>query len=77
MSLVIEQKIVSEDVVVGFKCHKCHKLFFDDMEIQEMVRFKNTGGYGCAFGDGVEYEICFCTDCAFEVLDEYTAYQGE
>lgn len=67
-------KLVKEKQVLGFTCNRCGKTFIDDMDIQEMVYHKDTGGYCCAFGDGIEYEICLCTKCAYKILGEYTEY---
>jgi hypothetical protein len=76
MGRIITTEKVTYEKIIGFKCNKCHREFFNDLDCQEMVLFGDTGGYSCAFGDGVDYEICLCTKCAHEILGPYTEYKN-
>lgn len=51
----------SDEQVVCFACGVIHT---DRMEIQEFLRWKDTGGYGNkAFGDGAELKLDLCQYC--------------
>ena len=49
-------------------CDKCGKEYTDDMEIQEFLHIRNTGGYSSIFGD--MEDICFdiCQYCLHKFL---------
>jgi hypothetical protein len=55
------------------KCDKCTKTVDPDdfVEWQEFMHWKNVGGYGSVFGDGVEVGVDLCQHCAKEVLGPY------
>ena len=71
-----KESVRTETVLTGFKCNCCHKTFTDNMDVQEVVRFSDIGGYNCAFGDDVEYDITLCTKCAYKLLKDYVEYPG-
>ena len=52
------------------KCDKCKKEYNDIMEIQEMAKFRFTGGYGSIFGDGTMVIADICQYCLKEMLGD-------
>lgn len=79
MSLILEDKQITQSIPVGFICNYCKKkvLESDTYEFQEMFYYRNTGGYGSPFGDMSQYEIILCKDCAYKILSPYTEYINE
>ena len=59
--------MLESDLIV--KCDKCGKEYDDIMEIQEMVKFRFTGGYGSIFGDGTRVIANICQYCLKPFLD--------
>lgn len=72
---VLEKKYIAESIT----CDICKKEFFyhnddnigDEMEIQEFVRFRSSGGYSSVFGDGSSIEIDMCQHCFRDKLGKY------
>lgn len=59
-------------VVVGITCDRCKKVYDDQMEMQEFLSWKTTGGYGNrVFGDLTGIEIDLCQYCTKETLGEW------
>lgn len=50
-------------------CDRCKKdLTKDVLERQEMMNYRNVGGYSAVFGDGMNIELDMCQHCVKEVL---------
>ena len=58
------------DIFVSATCDKCKKEFTDDMEIQEFLHIRDTGGYGSIFGDGENINFDICQYCLYGWLGE-------
>lgn len=52
-------------------CHTTYTLEDNPFEIQEMLYWTNTGGYGSVFGDGTKMEIVICQNCLFSKFQPY------
>ena len=76
MGLIIQetQKTISE--VVGFTCDKCGKVYYDFLEMQELMYWHSVGGYSSVWGDGNEVEIVLCQYCSKELLGPYMRING-
>ena len=57
--------------VVSISCDCCRKEYTDDMDKQEFIHIKDTGGYNSAIGDCVEYECDLCSECVNRLLGKY------
>jgi len=77
MTFITEKRIEEREVVVGFTCSCCKKIFKGTMHTQEAILIEDVGGYYCAFGDCVNYQIHLCTDCAYSILKDYVEYPEE
>jgi hypothetical protein len=62
----------TKQVVTGFECSKCGAKHNSDdfIEMQEAIHWRDTGGYGSVWGDGVTYEITLCQTCAHELFKD-------
>lgn len=55
-------------------CNRCGLSFDNDntpMELQEMLYWEHTCGYGSLFGDGTKLEVTLCEVCVSAVLLPY------
>jgi len=53
-------------------CDRCLRADDDVMEIQEYLRYSDTGGYSNrVFGDMTPWSIDLCQDCVKEVLGRW------
>lgn len=61
------------EVIEGFSCDRCGTSYYEEnfIEMQEMLHYKNVGGYGAMIGDGVEVELTLCQLCANVLLGNY------
>lgn len=68
----ITQKRQVVDCVTALTCDRCAATFetsgSDRMEVQEFLRWRNTGGYASVFGDGASMAVDLCQHCVKEVL---------
>ena len=62
-----------------YTCGKCEKQWGRDdyVEMQECLHKHDIGGYGSEFGDGTQWSILLCQDCAYELLSPYIIIHGE
>ena len=70
---MVKYKIEKRDYEVfeSITCDICKKEFFggiDDMEIQEFLSIRGTGGFGSVFGDGERINYDFCQHCIFDFI---------
>lgn len=69
--MIITKKVtVENDEIVGIVCDKCKKEFSDLLELQEFHHIRFTGGYGSAFGDGMNVECDICQSCLHEMIKD-------
>lgn len=58
-------------------CNRCGVSFDNEntpMELQEMLHWEHTCGYGSLFGDGTKLEVTLCETCILAVLSPYVNY---
>lgn len=67
------RKRTKELQVVGYTCDCCKKhLPVDDwIEMQEMLHWHMTGGYGSVFGDCSNITLDLCQACTKALLGDY------
>lgn len=74
MSEKITRKTVEreEEALEAIVCDSCGKVVEvnDHFEIQEMLRWRMTGGFGSIFGDGAEISVDLCQDCIMTRLGD-------
>ena len=62
----------TEHIISAITCDCCKKKYTDEMELQEFLHWKDTGGYGnMAFGDRITIEVDLCQYCIKELLGKY------
>jgi len=60
------------DQVVAVECDRCHELFYDIFDLQEMLDIRFTGGYGSTFwGDMTSVEVDLCEKCSYELFKDF------
>lgn len=67
-----KNKQVIERKAIKVGCDKCHEILSvgdDDLEIQEFLHIRFTGGYSSVFGDETEVECDLCQRCLKEMID--------
>lgn len=66
---------VEQQAVTGFVCDCCKKTHDADnfVEMQELLHWKNTGGYGSVWGDGVTVEVTLCQACTHALFKEFAS----
>jgi hypothetical protein len=52
-------------------CKKKYSIEDDELEIQEFLYIRNTGGYGSVFGDGTTFECDMCQHCQKKLFGDY------
>jgi hypothetical protein len=72
MRHVISQRTVIE-LDYGYTCDACKKEI-DQLEIEEMLCYRNRGGYNSIFGDGTEMTLDLCQDCVKRLLGEFIQF---
>jgi hypothetical protein len=65
--------------VVGFKCDRCKAEHEVDnfVEMQEYMRWVNTGGYGSIWGDGTTVEVIICQKCTHDLFKDFAITKGQ
>ena len=60
-----------------FTCGKCKKNWDEEdfVEQQECLYKRDVGGYGSVFGDGQEWSIRLCQNCAMDLLKQYIIFE--
>ena len=73
MPLFYKDIQVTEQRCIGFKCDRCKAQHEADdyVEMQEMMHWRNTGGYGSVWGDGTTVEITLRQKCTLELFGEF------
>lgn len=73
MPLFFKDVQVTERQLIGFECSRCKATHDADnfVEMQEMLHWRNTGGYGSVWGDGVTVEVTLCQKCTLELLGDF------
>lgn len=66
-----EKEVVKEYVLESFTCNCCKETKTDILNIQEMLYWRTTGGYGSVWGDGNTVELVLCQECSFKLLGKY------
>lgn len=63
----------------GFVCDRCGKdVDADDfVEQQEGLLISDVGGWGSVWGDGTEWSISLCQECAYSLLSKYAVIKGD
>jgi len=59
--------------ITEHKCGCCEKLIDTDdvLETQECLYKRDIGGYASVMGDGTEWSITLCQQCAKTILGKY------
>ena len=67
------RKRTKEQQVVSYTCDYCKKILpvEDWIEMQEMLHWRMTGGYGSAFGDCSKISLDLCQACTKKLLGDY------
>jgi hypothetical protein len=67
------RKRTKENQVVSYTCDCCKKIIpvNDWIEMQEMLRWRMTGGFGSVFGDGAKISLDLCQACTKRLLGEF------
>jgi len=61
-----------KEKITSICCDRCLREDTDVMEIQEYLRYSDTGGYSNhVFGDMTRWSIDLCQDCVKEVLGRW------
>lgn len=70
MPLIFQEKQTMQQVLAGFECDRCKRQFDTDNTIamDEMLHWRNTGGYGSVWGDGVTVDVVLCQECAHDLF---------
>ena len=63
---------------VAWICDACGKRIDTDdwIEIQEMLHWRMTGGYGSIFGDGDKISLDLCQECTKRILGGFIKVEG-
>lgn len=59
---------------LGFECSRCKNKYYDDIhpfEMQEMLHWRNIGGFGSVWGDGNQVEVDLCQRCTLELFEPF------
>jgi hypothetical protein len=75
MQHVVGQRTVIE-LDYGYTCDACKKEIDTEMDYQEMLSYRNRGGFTSVFGDGVEMSLDLCQDCIKRLLGEFIQFHG-
>lgn len=64
---------IKETQVTAYVCDCCKKTLpaSDWIEMQEMLRWRMTGGYGSVFGDCSRISLDLCQACTKKLLGDY------
>lgn len=78
----IARRRIKEHQIVSYTCDCCNKVLpvSDWIEMQEMLHWRMTGGYGSVFGDCSEISLDLCQNCTKKLLGDYIKirdYDGE
>jgi len=73
MTLLYEDVQVTEKQCTGFECSRCKAKHDAEnfVEMQEMLYWRNTGGYGSVWGDGATVEVTLCQKCTLELFGDF------
>jgi len=74
MPILTRDKKVTQQQIIGFECSRCKTIYYDDLypfEMQEMLHWRNVGGYGSVWGEGNQVEIDLCQRCTRELLEPF------
>lgn len=73
MPLFYKDVIVTKQTCMGFECSRCKTKYEADnfVEMQEMLHWQNTGGYGSVWGDGTTVEVTLCQKCTLELFGDF------
>ena len=68
-----QEKTITQQVLDGIECDKCHKFYKIDniFEIQEFHHINFNGGYGSIFGDGDKIQCDICQYCLKEMIGDF------
>ena len=80
--MIIYKKVQKTvDALDAIKCDVCDRTFHakndDDLELQEFVQIRFTGGYESVFEDGTMVECDICQYCFKEKLGTYCRTKEE
>jgi hypothetical protein len=75
MQHMIGQRTVIE-LDYGYTCDACKKEIDTQMDYQEMLSYRNRGGFTSIFGDGTEMSLDLCQDCIKEYLGKFLQFHG-
>lgn len=71
-------KTFSYQALCGFTCDKCGAEYGEeDWEMEEMIHWRDTGGYFSLWGDGTTWELVLCPACAYDMFKEYATIVGD
>ena len=59
------------------ECDRCHKIYEDEMELQEFHHIYFEGGYGSVFGDTNRVECDLCQRCLLQLVGNYCRINHE
>lgn len=67
------KKRIKEEQVTAYVCDCCKKRLpaEDWIEMQEMLHWRMTGGYGSVFGDCARISLDLCQECTKKLLGAY------
>jgi hypothetical protein len=67
------RKRIKENQVVSYTCDCCKKILpvNDWIEMQEMLHWRMTGGFGSVFGDCAKISLDLCQACTKKLLGEF------
>lgn len=73
MPLFIKDVPAIHREIVGFECSRCKAKHdeTDIVEMQEMMHWTTTGGFGSVWGDGATVEVTLCQKCVKELFGEF------
>jgi hypothetical protein len=72
MTEITRKETREVEVVTAYKCDGCGKEFGNEdwAELQEMLHWRNNGGYGSIFGDCTNMALDLCQHCVKERLGD-------
>lgn len=69
-----ETRIESVEYLDEITCDRCKKIITDELEEQEAMTLRFTGGYSSVFGDGANVEVDICQQCLKELVGDFCRY---
>ena len=77
MPYIVKEVVEKVQWVVAYECSRCKRRFDvgpGDLEIQEMLHWRNKCGYGSVWGDGTDVMVTLCQHCTHDLFKDFATF---